>query len=513
MSPLENLVFPEQIQQSAFQEVLESLDHVSAEFVSREEFEGKRWEFLQASGERDKFWQFYILFLPEDLQVWETLEIIDTLSQKFEITNYAPVENLLSYTKIAIATILRESTEKDSEEIQNVILNELQKKYHISDAFREKIRSHTIWVNTSSKDFIRAIREKRGENTKSDEVPSSTKLWETWDSHISEEILSHIFGNEFGLTFFRKWVNMLRLWMMTITQREQEALKEKRKSLKTGEEIDIHKSTETLDEQERLLREKIGIEELKADLNAARESGNKRKVTRLEKRATEKILQTLYEYPYQLTSNDYGYEPAEILRHKEIYCVGFALLWHSFLSELWIEHQWIGMPFHSALEVNLWWVSYYFDPSETKRLYKIYYGKQIWSYREMVLKRFWIPILRKLFIADNPEKILFSQILNNKWTTLHKLWRYEEAIQAYDTALKLNPQDAEAYHNKWIALRRIWKHNLAELYFFVSKKLKWKNPWHWSENIEAMRGLDALLEQKNFEGVRQYLLEFEAKGK
>ncbi len=281
MSPLENLVFSEQIQQSTFQEILASLDHISAEFVSREEFEGKRWEFLEASGERDKFWQFYTLFLPEDLQVWETLEIIDTLSQKFEITNYAPVENLLSYTKIAIWTILREKgltkgekVKEDEQEKKEKILNDLLSRYKISDAFREKIRSHTIWVNTSSKDFIRAIREKRGENTKSDEVPASTRLWETWDSHISEEILSHIFGNEFGLTFFRKWVNMLRLWMMTITQAEQEALKGKSKSLDDWEKIVVRQDSETLDKEERLLREKIGIEELKADLDAARESGD-----------------------------------------------------------------------------------------------------------------------------------------------------------------------------------------------------------------------------------------------
>ncbi len=145
--------------------------------------------------------------------------------------------------------------------------------------------------------------------------------------------------------------------------------------------------------------------------------------------------------------------------------------------------------------------------------------------------------------SDNPEKILFSQILNNKWNTLHKLWRYEEAIEAYDMVLKLNPQDAQAYYNKWsalhklwryeeaieaydmaldlnpqhaiaynnkgITLRRIWEHEIARLYIFVSEKLKWENPWYWSENIEAKRELDALLEQKNFEGVRQYLKKFE----
>ena len=55
MSPLENLVFSEKIQQSTFQEILASLDHVSANFVSREEFEGKWWEFMEASGESDEF--------------------------------------------------------------------------------------------------------------------------------------------------------------------------------------------------------------------------------------------------------------------------------------------------------------------------------------------------------------------------------------------------------------------------------------------------------------------------
>ena len=220
-----------------------------------------------------------------------------------------------------------------------------KKKYHISDAFREKIRSHTIWVNTSSKDFIRAIREKRGENTKSDEVPASTRLWETWDSHISEEILSHIFGNEFGLTFFRK----MSEYAQTLNDdyhsgRARSTQRKKARVLNNEEEIVIKMKSETLDKEERLLREKIGIEKLKADLDAARESGNNERIVSVETQATETILQTLYEYPYQFTSNQYGYQPNKILRNKEIYCVGFALLWHSFLSELWIEHQWLDIP-------------------------------------------------------------------------------------------------------------------------------------------------------------------------
>ena len=598
MSPLENLVFPEQIQQSTFQEILASLDHVSAEFVSREEFEGKWWEFLEASGESDEFWQFYTLFLPHDLTILELPAIIKHLNRHTfweELPLFASTKEL----QIKLCILYGEVIQKEESSQRNTAIKNIYTIYEEmfwedevrkigSEEYREGIINQ--WERERFTRFIQNI--------------TANNL-----NELREELADEV-ENHFYESFFENGINTLRLWMMTITQAEQEALKEKSKSLKNEEEIAIHKSTETLDEQERLLRDKIGIEELKADLDAARESGHQREVARLEKHATKKILQTLYEYPWQVTSNHYGYEPAEILRHKEIYCVGFALLWNSFLSELWIKHRWLDIPRHSALEVTLWWELYYFDPTASTRIHRIYYGKQIGEYRETTLDTYWHIIDFGLIQAGDPEKILFSHILNNKWSALHKLWKYEEAIEAYDMALdfnpqfasaynnkwaslyklwryeeaieeydmalklnpqdasayynkwntlgelwryeeaiqtydtalkhnpqkasaynnkwnvlnklwrykeaieaydmvlKLNPQDADVYNNKWIALRRIWEHEIARLYFFVSKKLKWENPWYWFRQRTEKRDLETLIQEWDFEGVRQYLQKF-----
>ena len=365
-------------------------------------------------------------------------------------------------------------------------------------------------------------------------------------NELREELADEV-ENHFYESFFENGINTLRLWMMTITQAEQEALKEKSKSLKNEEEIAIHKSTETLDEQERLLRDKIGIEELKADLDAARESGNHREIARIEKRATKKILATLHEYPYQLTDNIHGYQPNEILRNKEIYCVGFALLWHSFLSELWIEHQWLDIPWHSALEVTLWWVQYYFDATFSSDLHKIHYGDQVGVYREIKLKRAFHTFHKSLVHAGDVERILLSQIFSSKWVELDRLWKHKESMEAYKIALNLNPQYTDSLINEWVTLyilwehqkaienfdrslelnpkyartynimgfflHELWKHALSELYFFVSEKLKWENPPYWSDNREEKRALDDLLQEWDFDGVRKYLLEFETKEK
>ena len=121
--------------------------------------------------------------------------------------------------------------------------------------------------------------------------------------------------------------------------------------------------------------------------------------------------------------------------------------------------------------MTLWWELYYFDPTASTRIHRIYYGKQIGEYRETTLDTYWHIIDFGLIQAGDPEKILFSQVLSNKWLALENVWRHEEAIQAYDMALKLNPQDATTYYNKWVALSKLWRYEEVVQAYDVATEL------------------------------------------
>ena len=455
-SPLETQVFPGDIEQSVFIEILDTLDHVKPVFVSREEFQNKNWNFLIKNWE-DKFWDFYDLYLPKDLQYGETLEIIDILTNKFNLQNYTNINELLSQTKVMIWIILREYWVEWGKKLEK-----LQEEYNLSNEFVEKIKNHKIKTTVETKQFIKDIKAQRKNSQETKWISwNKEKLWTSWDTEISQGFLKDIFWEEFEKVFFRKWVDMLRLWLMTITQSEQETLEES-----DWEVIIRHKiSSNKLDKEERLLRDKIGIKQLKKNLDEIRENWTEENIKQAEIEATNKILKFIYEYPYQATNNRYWYQPNKILKEKEIYCVWFSLLWHAFLSELGIEHYWLDMPLHSALEVIIWWKKYFFDATYDNKICEFEYWNKVWALYEMILGNGYSFYEKEFAISWNPEKILFSQIYNNKWPSLFKLWRYKEAIKMHEQAIKLNPRDSYSYNNKWASLSKLWRDEKAiEMY-------------------------------------------------
>ena len=85
----------------------------------------------------------------------------------------------------------------------------------------------------------------------------------------------------------------------------------------------------------------------------------------------------------------------------------------------------------------------------------------------------WMQQGRELLNKNKPEEALYAfeealrLDLNNikaydgKGVTLGKLKRYEEAIQAYDQALHLNPNDEKSYYDKGLALRELGRYEEA----------------------------------------------------
>ncbi len=82
----------------------------------------------------------------------------------------------------------------------------------------------------------------------------------------------------------------------------------------------------------------------------------------------------------------------------------------------------------------------------------------IGTYKIIILLLAQILCLNMSYAIDNGQKSLdvsYADAYNNRGVVLDKLGRYEEALESYDQAIKLNPNHAKAYHNKSIALGKL----------------------------------------------------------
>lgn len=477
---LETRIFKDNSDYKTLENILETLDHIKPKFISRQEYNSRKWDILSKTWS-DKYWDFFDLYLPEDLKAWEQLYIINLLNKKFNLEKYSKIDEIISKIKVIVWITTRIIWDNSIEYLET-----LSKEYNIDSEMLRKISEHKITPNRKIKDFIKQIKSQ----TKSKKLKTE-KDFEIWTSELAK-----LFSKEFDLTFFRKWINMLRLGMETITQTEQENLKWKEWK------IVLHDETENLDEKERLLRDKILIDDFKEILDRIRKTWHKELIEKAEIEVTNNIIWVLYEYPYQLTKNDYGFQPNKILSSKEIYCIWYSLLWHAFLSELGISHKWLNIPRHSALEVNIWWKKYFFDPVWANQIIQFEYWKEVWIYKEIKLMNddFWFSSFAKSW---DVEEVLLSQIYNNKWN--YQLGK-TEAIKMYDRAIELNPKINWAYNIKWIILFILWNIKASILYKFTGNLLVWKE-----DSIEILyrkekKKIKELVKNRDYEGLRSFLL-------
>ncbi|NUJ98240.1 hypothetical protein HGA92_05730 [Candidatus Gracilibacteria bacterium] len=430
---LDTKVFRDNLDFKTLENILEVLDHIKPIKINRKEYNGRKGEILEKTGS-DKYGYFYNLYLADDLEIGEQLQIINLLNKNFDLEKYGKMNEIITKVKVMIEIVLKiQGKEKGKNYFE-----ELAKKYNLDNDFIERIKSHSLKTNMkTTRDFIKTIKSKTG--------TKNFKEAKKKDFEVGTNELSKIFTEEFDLTFFRKSINMLRLGMETITQAEQKAIIqyceennferiEKNGKIyysKGNKLIAIHKCTNTLDKKVRLLRDKIGIDTLKKELEYVRKTGNEEKITEKEIQATNAILEGIYEYPYQKTKNNYGYQAKKILKYKEIYCVGLCLLGHAFLSELGIQHNGLKIPAHTALEVNIRGKKYYFDAVSFKKIIEFEYGEK---YGENFDPIFLVNSfsLKASIRSMDTEKMLLSSLYGNKGEDLVDGNKQDEAKKMYN---------------------------------------------------------------------------------
>lgn len=434
--------FYDEIDFENFKLLLDSLNHVKPVYISREEYKNLSWDILKVTG-KDKVWEFYDLYLPTDLKKAELLSLSILLTQKFKIKEYAHLENLISKVKLLVELITRELPDDKKEEF----IKEMLVAGNVDDSLYYRIVSQKM-LFWPARELLRSFD---GEKLSSEEL-------------ILE--LQDILEKEFHLTFFRKWVNMLRLGMMTMTAGEIPDIKKKEGDI----QVNIH--PRELDKIERLVREKIWIDYFKKEILDAQKSWNQVIVDRIKLKATNKILKTLHEFPFQLTKDDYGFQPSKILEHKEIYCVGGSILGHAFLSELCIEHYWLSIPDHSALEVVLWWKRYYFDVTSGTHLFIIKQIKEVWVYEYVDVEQAGKKYIHKWEV----EKVLFWHVFNNLSVTLIEQNKFKEAFILLKKSILINPEDSFAYKLIGDCLFKLQQYHKAIEYINIALEMKPNDP-------------------------------------
>ena len=533
---LNNPLFENDDSREAFKEILKTLVYIKPVFVERKEFDSLNWAFLKESWE-DKFWNKYNLYLPKDLNNKDLFHIVFLLNEKFSL--WLDIQKFIWYVRLWTRDLSPKQISKlkkeNEEKIERIILE--------NSLHEDSFSKYQKELEANSFSLRKSIREIKDYSNQKNWTSKKIKLK---DVDNLDSLLEILYTWEFDLSFFRKSRDMLRYGLMTLTRKEFKEIKSRLR--RVGEKFATSRvALKDLDIREQKLREKIWIDELKKELEEARKNNDKKLITELERKAVDKILHIIYStYPYQITLENYWYQPSKVLEFKEMYCVWFSLVWHSFLYELWIRHNWLCSPRHSALEIFLWNKSYYFDNNSNPKLYELKWWNSVkndhnfWFYKEF--SNIWDNIA----VSWNPEKILLSQIISNKSVSLHNeenydlvkyifkravnlnpicadiyfwnwlcsfdRWNYEESIEMYNSSLELNPSFAEFYYEKWISLYKLKRKKESSLNLFVNELFK---NWKYSFSIfdflyrKEKKEIRKLFARKDYEWIRLYLLSIE----
>lgn len=197
-------VFHDEIDFENFTLLLNSLNHVKPIYISREEYQSLSGDILKVTG-KDKAWDFHDLSLPTDLKKAELFSLTVFLTQKFKVKEYAHLENLISKVKLLVELITRQLPWDKKDDFIKTLLIE----WNIDDNLFYRVLSQKM-LFWPAREILRSFE------------------WEKLSPEQWMEELQNILEKEFDLTFFRKWVNMLRLGMMTITASEIPEIKKKK---------------------------------------------------------------------------------------------------------------------------------------------------------------------------------------------------------------------------------------------------------------------------------------------
>lgn len=96
---------------------------------------------------------------------------------------------------------------------------------------------------------------------------------------------------------------------------------------------------------EKTLREALGVEQMKEELEEVRKNGDLAKISEIERKVADHIQKAVSEYGYWVGS----YGPSEAIATQQMNCLGFSLLGAALFKEVGLSFLKVDVPSHSVL--------------------------------------------------------------------------------------------------------------------------------------------------------------------
>jgi tetratricopeptide (TPR) repeat protein len=266
--------------------------------------------------------------------------------------------------------------------------------------------------------------------------------------------------------------------------------------------------------KQRRLYDTLQIDTLKQELEAVRQTGDIARISAKELEIAKKIQKEVSSFPYK-NADGGSYHPSKMVETQFINCVGSSILGGGLLDEVGIKYLHADLPQHSATVLitsdgKVYWQD--FAPGNLRGNYteispdmieeKVDLLNVLESGTTLHFKE-WNPyrhvngnLRANLF---RPEVGLQSHILNNTGYALINLSRNEEAVEAYQQAINVDPKYATPYNGLGNALRNLGRNEEAVEAYQQAINVDPKDAAPYNGLGNALRNLD-----RNEEAVKAY---------
>ena len=459
------------------------------------------------------------LFLPQDLQLWEIMDIIRKVDQdtfkrkagkqneradqlyklgwKFEkaglyIANFFPSDDKSEEAKLAqdlaqqfysYGSSLQQKTKNSDALPRNISLSEeelseVDQRLLGKQAYEKRLAR--LWENPSTDQLTTMRKELLTTAFKALKKDASKEEWEKsretkkcsyykFQEKVQSQILRVIQKPETELytAIFRRGKENL-ISNMLAPKGDNHMRNFLRKNL--GVDLPFLKTK---------LTDALKLPILKSELEKVRKTGNKSLISAKELEIAKKVQEKVSSFDYQTMANI----PSQMVETSKMNCLGSALLGGTFLEELDISYLAVDLPDHVStilITSDGKWYRQDFTSwtAKTKRNYteitpEIVENEQerinLQEQREGALVLNWNPYSKisdhlSIYIS-NPENTFQSLIYNNQGAIFSNSKDTFKAKKNYKKSLQVQVNSVKAYNNLGADLWRLWRYDEAIQYY------------------------------------------------
>lgn len=511
---LEHKPFNDFADQEFFAERCKVHDNLCPYFLPREEREA-----LEESQILEKWQDQLALFLPQDLQLWEIMDIIRKVDQdtfkrkagkqneradqlyklgwKFEkaglyIANFFPSDDESQEAKLAqdlaqqfysYGCSLQQKTRKSDALPHNISLSEeevseVDQRLLGKKAYTKRLAR--LWENPSKEQLDGIRKELLTTAFKALKKDASKEQWEKpreakkgpyykFQEKVQSQILKTIQMPEIELytaIFHRGKENLIS--NMPAPWEDDGIRDFYKKNL--GFDLPFLKTK---------LSNVLKLPTLKAELEKVRKTGDKSLISSKELEIAKRVQEKVSSFDYQEKLNI----PSEMVETSKMNCVGAALLGGTFLEELDISYLAVDLPDHAStilITTDGKWYRQDFTSwtAKRKRNYteitpEIVENEQerinLQEQKEGALVLNWNPYSKisdhlSIYVSS-PENTFQSLIYNNQGAIFSNSKDTFKAKKSYKKSLQVQVNSVKAYNNLGADLWRLWRYDEAIQYY------------------------------------------------